>query len=293
MHVPVLIKEILGCLDPKPNENFIDGTVGQAGHALMILEKTGPQGKLLGIDADPGQIANAAARTAGYGDRVILVNDSYANIKQIAKEKNFEPVHGILLDLGYSSWQLEQSGKGFSFLKDEKLDMRYDTSRELTAEKIVNHYPEAEIEKILKEYGEETFARKIAKEITAQRTVRKIETTFQLKNIIESVVPKKFQHGRIHCATKTFQALRIAVNDELNTLQKALPDAAGILAPGGRLAVISFHSLEDRIVKNFFNQEAKRGSVKIVTQKPIAASSEELVKNPRARSAKLRSIIKK
>ncbi len=290
-HTPVLIKEVLHYLDLKPNENVIDCTVGNGGHAKLILEKTGPLGKLLGIDQDPQQIKNTRLATQDFNERIILINDSYANIKEISERIRLNPINVILLDLGYSSWHIEQSGRGFSFNRDEPLDMRYGTG-ELTAEKIVNEYKEAELERILSEYGEENFARKIAKRITEQRRRARITSTFALKKVIEEAIPGKFQRGGIHYATRTFQALRIAVNDELGNLQRVLPAAIEILAPGGRLVVISFHSLEDRIAKNFFKEREKENIVKILTKKPVAPLPEELVMNPRARSAKLRVVIK-
>jgi len=289
IHKPVLTEEVLKYLDPKPGENFIDGTLGQAGHALLILDKNKPDGLVLGIDLDSKQIENSASRLK---DRAILVNDSYANIKEIVLRNNFKSVRGILLDLGYSSWQLENSTKGFSFMRDEMLDMRYSLENTLTAGIIVNEYKEERIKQILEEYGEEKFAKQIAKKIAEQRRVKRIESTFELKHIIESVVPEKFQHSRIHCATKSFQALRIAVNDELNNLTTFLPDAISVLSPGGRLVIISFHSLEDRIVKRFFKDREKEGIVKILTSKPVPATYREIAENPRSRSAKLRAIIK-
>ena len=291
-HVPVLQKEILEYLSPKPNENFIDATIGQGGHARLLLEKTMPNGRLLGIDLDYGQIENSQPLAKEFKERITLVHSSYANIKKIVENAKVGPVHGILLDLGFSSWQLESSNKGFSFQKDERLDMRYDVQSNLTAEKIVNEYPESELQKILEDYGQERFARQITREIVVQRNAKRIQSTFQLKEIIEKAVPRKFQHGKIHCATKTFQALRIAVNQELDSLVTFLPDAVSVLPPGARLAVISFHSLEDRIVKNFFKGKAKEGTITILTPKPVVAGQEEVLANPRARSAKLRAIIK-
>jgi len=290
-HTPVLTKEVLELLDPKPNENFIDGTIGGAGHAKLILEKTSPFGKLLGIDADKGQITNARYATQKFNERVLLVQGSYADMTEITARVRLKPIHGILLDLGYSSWHMEVSGKGFSFLKNETLDMRYGNT-ELTAKDIISTYKEAELEKILEEFGEETFARQIAKKIVQQRKAKPITSTFELKELVESVIPGRLQHGRIHCATKTFQALRIAVNQELDQVQKALPEALQLLAHGGRLAVISFHSLEDRIVKTAFKEWEKTGAVTILTKKPVVAQAQELMVNPRARSAKLRVIIK-
>ncbi len=290
VHIPVLKKEVLKYLDPKSNENFVDGTVGEAGHAIEILKKTGPNGLLLGIDLDPKQVENTRLLTKDFKERVILVNDSYANLRDIVEKENFGPVNGILLDLGMSSWHLEGSGKGFSFQKNEILDMRYDLKNTLTAEKIVNEYSEFEIEKILREYGEEKFSKKIAREIINQRVKKRIESTFELKNIIEKSISKKFH--KIHSATRTFQALRIAVNGELDNLKEVLPQTIEILAEGGRLVIISFHSLEDRIVKNFFKDKEKEETVKILTKKPIMADEDEKLKNPRSRSAKLRAITK-
>lgn len=275
IHKPVLLKEVIEYLDPKPGENFIDCTFGEGGHAKEIEKKIAPGGKLLGIDADPGQPAP--------------VHGSYVDIDAIANKQDFGPVHGILADLGYSSYHIEASGRGFSFLSNEPLDMRYDTTSTVTAADIVNTWSEDELVKIFEEYGEEKFSKKIVKEIIEQRKKEKIETTFDLKNIIESVVLRK---EKIHPATRVFQALRIATNQELENLKIFLPKAIALLASGGRLAVISFHSLEDRMVKHFFQEKVKEGIVKILTKKPIGASQEEIVQNPRARSAKLRAIKK-
>jgi len=285
IHKPVLVKEVLELLNVKPDENVIDGTVGQGGHAALILEKTGPNGKLLGIDADAGQIENAKRNLARFGERVTLVNDSYGNIAEIVQQNNVEPVNAVLLDLGYSSWQLENSGKGFSFQKDEPLDMRYG-SGELTAKKIVNEWPQEKLQEIIEEFGEEKFARRIAEGIVRQRKVKKITTTFELKEVVEKIVLRR---EKIHPATRTFQALRIAVNDELGTVQQGLEGALSVLSSGGRLVVISFHSLEDRIVKNVSKTHPE---LVVLTKKPITASEQEMVTNPRSRSAKVRAIQK-
>src|SRR3989344_5922676 len=290
-HIPVLTKEVLQYLDPKPNENFIDCTIGEGGHARLILEKTAPEGRLLAIDLDASQVENSKLRLAEFAGRASFANGSYASIKEITSGLDFKPVHGILLDLGYSSWQLEKSGRGFSFLKDEVLDMRYDAKNTLTAKKRVNEYPREELEKIIKEYGEEKFAKNIAKKIDEKRRIKKIETTLELVDIITEATPGAFRYGSIHCATRTFQALRIAGNAELDTLEKFLPDAMDILEASGRLAVISFHSLEDRIIKKFFKEREKEEAVKILTKKPVTGGADELLENPRARSAKLRAIM--
>ncbi|MEK7061791.1 MAG: 16S rRNA (cytosine(1402)-N(4))-methyltransferase RsmH [Patescibacteria group bacterium] len=289
-HIPVLTKEVLEYLDPKPNENFIDCTVGQGGHTNLILEKNKPSGKVLGIDLDPDQIKNC--RLSIQDERLVLVNGSYINIKEIIEQMKFGPINGILLDLGYSSWQLEKSGKGFSFQKDEPLDMRYDEKQSLTAKIIVNEYSKVEIERILREYGEEKSAKQIAQKIVEERETKKIESTLELVQIIKQAIHSRHSYSKIHYATRTFQALRIAVNDELNNLTKILPDIISILSSGGRIVIISFHSLEDRIVKFFFKDKEKEGSIKILTKKPLTAESNELKVNPRSRSAKLRAFKK-
>ena len=301
IHTAVLKKEVLEYLDPQQNENFVDCTIGEGGHSEDILEKNGPHGKVLGIDLDPQQILASEWLHVQFKDRIILVVDSYINLIEIIERKNFGPVNGVLLDLGMSSVQLEATQKGFSFQVDQCLDMRYnDEVNYLTAEKIVNEWPEEKIEEILKNYGEEKFSKRIAKNIVEQRKLGRIKTTFQLTKIIKDATPSAYQRGKIHYATRTFQALRIAVNDELENIKKVLLLAISVLAPGGRLVVISFHSLEDRIVKNFLANEAKMTQsiprvmplLKILTKKPITASRDELGKNPRARSAKLRAAVK-
>ena len=275
IHKPVLEKEVIECLDPKPNENFIDCTLGHGGHARLILERTSPNGKLVGIDQDPEQIKIAKEQLKEFGSRLIAVNSSYTHLKEIAKDIT---VNGILLDMGMSSWHLEDSKRGFSFQKDEPLDMRYDPSQAETAEDIVNHYSEEDLARIFSEYGQERFAARIARAIVRKRPLR---TTGQLVELIK--VPGS---SKIHPATRVFQALRIAVNKELENIEIVIPQAIEVLAQGGRLAVISFHSLEDRIVKNYFKKQ------KLLFKKPITASREEIRENPRSRSAKLRLMIK-
>jgi len=290
MHIAVLQKEVLEYLKPESNENFIDATVGEAGHTLSILERNNPEGKVLGIELDLNLYQRLLERKI---DRLVLVNDSFLNIKEIVRKNKFGPVSGILFDLGFSSWHLEESKKGFSFLRDEVLDMRYnDNFTELTAEKILNEWPEKEIKKVLKEYGEERFAGRISRRITEIRERKLIQRTSQLVEIIARAVPGWYRHRRIHFATRTFQALRIAVNDELNNLQKALPQSLQVLEKGGRVVAISFHSLEDRIVKNYFREISKKGLAKILTKKPVRPTEEEIIKNPKSRSAKLRSVVK-
>jgi len=230
IHIPVLQKEVLKYLDPKPNQNFIDCTIGGAGHTLAILEKNKPEGKILGIEWDAELYKNLSRATI---NRLVLVNDNFVNLKEIVDREKFKPVHGILFDLGMSSWHLEESERGFSFLRNEPLDMRFGAQNELTAEEIVNKWRAKDIEKVLEEYGEERFAERIAKNIVEIRKFKSIETTFQLLDVIKKAVPGWYQHQRLHFATKTFQALRIAVNDELENLKEVLPQALEILMPGG------------------------------------------------------------
>jgi len=276
MHIPVLKKEVLQYLDPKPNENFIDCTINGGGHTYNILKKTKPNGKVLGIELDKDIFDKLSLSKK---DRLVLTNDSYVNLKEIVKKTKFTSINGILFDLGMSSWHLEESGRGFTFLKDELLDMRYSLENDLTAEYIINNWSESEIARILREYGEERFARRISKRIVQERPIK---TTFQLVKVIGS------KRGKIHHSARTFQALRIAVNDELNNLKKALPKVVEALEKGGRIVIISFHSLEDRIVKNFF----KDSNLKVLTKKPVIPSQEEIKINRRSRSAKLRAATK-
>jgi 16S rRNA (cytosine1402-N4)-methyltransferase len=293
VHIPVLQKEVIKYLDPKPNENFVDCTLDGGGHALMILERSG-KGKVLGIDYDQEILKTAKERIskAGYEKRAIVACDNYANLKLIIDNCKFKSISGILLDLGMSSWHIEDSKRGFSFSKNEPLDMRYGADNPLTAEKILNYWSEQEIERVLKEFGEEGFSEQIAKTIIRARKMKPIRTTFQLVEVIKMALPSKFLHQKIHFATRTFQALRIAVNSELDNLKKVLPQALDALDKDGRLVVISFHSLEDRIVKNFFRDKESEQKLKVATNKPITPSDEEIRINPRSRSSKLRAAIK-
>lgn len=296
-HVPVMKEEVLKYLDPKPNQNFIDCTLGDGGHAATILEKTAPDGKLLGIDADPEAIESVelGIKDEGLKRRLIVVNDNFRNLGAIVQKKEFGPVHGILLDLGFSSSTLER-GRGFSFLKDEPLDMRFDTREGIRAAEIVNGWNQKQIAELLAEHGEEKLSREIADKIVEMRRIESIITTKQLTETILMAYREKLKSkkevpwiGGVHPATKTFQALRIAVNDELQALHEVLSQAVEALEPEGRLAVIAFHSLEDRIVKQFFREWADV-KMKILTKKPIVPSDVEISSNPRARSAKMRVI---
>ena len=295
-HISVLQKEVIQYLNPRPGDNFIDGTCGNAGHALDILKNIGEAGKILTLDLDEQALARAKEKVAAAGgsraSQVIFVNDNFAHLAEAVRQNNFSPVNGILADIGMSSEQLENSGRGFSFLRDEALDMRFSVKQDLTASGIINQWTGEELEEILREYGEERFARRISRQIINNRKLKPILTTRELVSVIALAVPVRYQHARIHFATRTFQALRIAVNDELRNLKSFLPQAVDILARDGRLAVISFHSLEDRIVKRFFREQAQADRLKILTKRPITPSLEEQIINPRSRSAKLRAAAK-
>ena len=286
MHKPVLLKEVLDYLNPQPGENFIDCTFGFGGHSLPILERISPNGKLLGIEYDKEVLSKSKSEK-----NLILVNNNFKNLKEIIENNKFHKINGILLDLGVSSWHFDKSNRGFSFQTDEPLIMNC-SGEGLNADDIVNQWPEQELVKIFKEYGEEKFPGRIARIICQERRKEQIKTTGQLIEIIKQVIPKKYRYGKIHFATKVFQAIRIAVNDELNNLENVLPQALEVLEKNGRLVVISFHSLEDRIVKNFFRNSAKEDKLEILTKKPIVPSFEEINLNNRSRSAKLRAILK-
>jgi len=294
MHIPVLQKEVIEYLNPKPQEKFIDATFGFGGHSILILEKILPDGRLLGIDRSPEMITKieSDSRFLKFKKNLILICDNFVNLKEIVEKNNFKEVSGILFDLGMSRWHIEESQRGFSLKKEEILDMRYNPQDSLTAEEIINRWPKEKIENILREYGQERFAKKISEKILENRKRQSIKTTFQLIDIIKKAIPVNYQHQKIHFATRTFQALRIAVNDELNNIDKALPQAWAILKKEGRLAIISFHSLEDRMVKNFFKDYSRKGFLKILTKKPIRPESSEIIANPSSRSAKLRVAIK-
>ncbi|HIP96321.1 MAG TPA: 16S rRNA (cytosine(1402)-N(4))-methyltransferase RsmH [Anaerolineae bacterium] len=296
-HTPVLYQEVLAGLQVRPGGRYIDGTVGAGGHAQGILDASTPDGRLLGIDADPAAIELSREKLVAYGGRVTLVHGNFAELEAIARREGFFPADGILLDLGLSSMQLEAAPRGFSFLSDGPLDMRFDPTGPTTAADLVNGLSVEELAEILYRYGEEPRARAIARAIVARRP---LHTTRELAAVVEQVVRRR---GRIHPATRTFQALRIAVNGELDALEAVLPQAVRVLAPGGVLAVIAFHSLEDRLVKRFFQRESRdclcppeqpictcghRATLEILTPKPIRPRAEEVQANPRSRSARLR-----
>jgi 16S rRNA (cytosine1402-N4)-methyltransferase len=282
-----LLEPVLDFLQPRPGSGFraLDCTLGAGGHAFGLLERSAPDGRLVGLDADPRALELAAARLAPFGGRVTLLNRNFGDLAEL----DLEPVDAIVFDLGLSSMQLESSGRGFSFRADEPLDMRFDPQAELaTAAELLNTLPEADLERILREYGEEPRARRLARTIAQRRHDRPLQTTTDLVAAVTAALGPA--RGRIHPATRTFQALRIAVNDELQALQAGLDAAVHLLQPHGRLAVISFHSLEDRIVKWRFRGYADDGLVRILTRKPVTPMDEEARANPRARSAKLRVV---
>ncbi len=286
MHIPVMRREVIKFLAPHSNENFIDATLGMAGHAKLILENTGPQGKLLGIDQDISAIEESSRQLKNFSGRIALVQANFSELGLIVRRWPVKKINGILFDLGISSAQLE-SLRGFSFLKSGPLDMRMSGDSQLSAKKIINTWPEQKIREILFRYGEEPMASRIANAITEARRRNEIENTQELVEIIGNAIPTvEKKRRKIHFATQCFQALRIAVNHELENLENTLKQAAGILSPGGRIVIISFHSLEDRIVKHFF---LKNASLEILTPKPVVASKEENQENPRSRSAKLRA----
>lgn len=296
-HVPVLLTEVIDSLQLKPGMNVIDCTLGDAGHSEAMLEKTSPGGRLLGLDADPESLLRAKQYLYRFAERAIFVRDNFVHLKEIVGREDFAPVNAILMDLGWSSPQFAERGRGFSFDKDEPLDMRYGSGGETAAE-ILNALSQKELELIFKNYGEEKLAKEIAAAIVLRRDAEPLKTTAELVEIVLAVYREKLHStkevpwvGGIHPATKIFQALRIAVNKELDVLKETLPQAVSVLVPGGRLAVITFHSLEDRIVKHFFQAEENK-TLKIITKKPLVTAPEEIKNNPRSRSAKLRVIEK-
>lgn len=288
MHIPVLLDEVLNYLDPQPGQKFIDATINGGGHGLAIAEKIRPNGKLLGIEWDKAIFEKLKERIANsdFGN-IILVNDSYINLRKIAEEKSFREADGILFDLGMSSWHLE-SGRGFSFQKDEILDMRFSPDLPVSALEVVNTWTAKDLEKVIREYGGESFARVIAGGIVEQKKKGIIKTTGQLVEVIKKAVPSWYANRRLHPATKTFQALRMTVNRELQNIEEGITAALGILKNGGRLAIISFHGLEDKIIKKVCLEEKRRGGLRVITKNVIRPRQEEIRSNPRARSAKMR-----
>lgn len=285
MHISVLKQPILELFRQIKLNSFIDATLGAAGHSLAMLQDHPELTTLIGFDRDPSALENAKALLPNTS---ILIHSNYRHLKNELEKHNISQVDGILFDIGVSSMQLDQAERGFSFQQEGPLDMRMDSTQTLTAEDVVSSYPEEKLANIIYNYGEERASRRIAKAIVQARRKERIDTTQKLVSVIETVLPRR---GKLHPATKTFQALRIEVNAELESLEQALDQALQLLAPGGILAVISFHSLEDRIVKNFFRNQDKE-QFRILTKKPLIASSDECRQNPRSRSSKLRAIQK-
>lgn len=289
-HVPVMLQEVLAGLNLKSGTNVFDGTVGLGGHAKTILNITSPNGRLLGLDLDETALDSARKTLENFGSRAMLVYENYSNIGKVVLNFSFGSVQAALLDLGFSSLEIDDPARGFSFRFSGPLDMRYDARQELTAAHIVNMWSEAQIADILHEYGEEKFAYLIARAIIMKRSEERIVDTQTLAELIAGIPQLRRGHYKINPATRTFQALRIAVNHELENVKLGIASLMSIVESGGRIAIISFHSLEDRIVKRVFAKFIADGYAKPITKKPIIPSDEEIERNPRARSAKLRII---
>lgn len=302
-HTSVLFKETIDSLAVKPDGVYVDGTLGGGGHASGICERLGSKGLLIGIDRDKDALAAAEKRLEGYKCRKIFVQSNYSQVKSVLEDNCIDKINGAVLDLGVSSFQLDNSERGFSYMQDSPLDMRMNADDSFSAYDVVNTYSEKELARIIREYGEERWASRIASFIVKKRAEAPLTSTFELVDAIKAAVPASARREGPHPAKRTFQAIRIEVNDELSQLKKAVDEFCDVLAPGGRLAVITFHSLEDRIVKEIFARRVhpctcppefpvcvcgKIPDIKKVTGKPLTASKEELLANPRARSAKLR-----
>lgn len=291
MHIPVLLKEALSLLDPQSGDTIVDATANGGGHFLEIAKRVSPKGVVIGIEADREIFENLQKKIIAEGLQMntLVVHGNYANLSNILREKRIHKIQGIVFDLGLSSLQLENSKKGFSFQKDEPLDMRFDPDAgTYKASDVINHGTPGELEMIFRTYGEERYARKIANAIVDERKRRPILTTTELVRVIAWAIPKNASRQKIHFATRVFQALRIAVNNELENIKKGIESGISMLAPKGRIVVIAFHSIEDRIVKEVFKKNAKEGAVALISKKPITPTQEEIRHNHRARSAKLR-----
>lgn len=306
-HVPVLLNEIIDILNPQPGDIFVDCTLGGGGHSKAILERTLPHGYLIGIDQDLNALNAARKNLSRYKDNIIFVHSNYKNLDEIISKYSPEGINGILFDLGVSSHQLDEKERGFSYMQDAPLDMRMNQTNSFSARDLINSYSEEMLANIIKEYGEERWAKRIAQFIVQARNKKSIETTGELVEIIKAAIPARARKDGPHPAKRTFQAIRIAVNEELDVLEQALDIAVKWLKKGGKIGVISFHSLEDRIVKERFKYLAqkcvcpseipicqcnKKALIKILTRKPVVANKEELATNPRARSAKFRAAVK-
>ena len=283
-HVPVLTQQVLEGLQVKAGGSYIDCTVGEGGHSRAILEASSPGGQLLGIDLDPQALETAEERLRSFRDLTVLTNDNFSNLRRIARDQGFYSVDGILFDVGLSSLQLEGEGRGFSFRADDPLDMRFDPRQEITAWEVVNQYSQGDLARIIRTYGEERMAVRIARGIVESRPV---DTSLQLAQVVTRAARRPW--SRIHPATRTFQAIRVEVNRELENLELALRQAVSLLERGGRLVIIAYHSLEDRLVKGFFRQESRdTKSIRLINKKIISPSREEVRTNHRSRSARMR-----
>ena len=302
-HKSVLLNETIDGLNIKPDGIYVDGTLGGGGHAYEVCRRLGEKGSIIGIDQDAAAIEAASARLKDFGEKVTIVRSNYCDMKSKLHELGIDKVDGIVLDLGVSSYQLDMAERGFSYREDAPLDMRMDTRQKMTARDIVNDYTEADLYRVIRDYGEDKFAKNIAKHIVQARAVKPVETTAELSEIIRASIPMKFQKKSGHPAKRTFQAIRIELNRELDVLRDSLDDMIDLLNPGGRLCIITFHSLEDRIVKSAFRKNenpctcppdfpvcvcGKKSKGSIITKKPILPSEEELEYNSRSKSAKLR-----
>ena len=302
-HISVLLDETIDGLDIKPDGIYVDGTLGGGGHSYEILRRLSPKGRLIGIDQDGEALKAAGERLKKFENQITLVRSNYCEIDKVLKELNVEKVDGILLDIGVSSYQLDNLERGFSYKSDAPLDMRMDTRQELTAADVVNTYSENELFKIIKDYGEDKFAKNIAKHIVLARKENPLETTKELSEVIKRAIPMKVQAKGGHPAKKTFQAIRIEVNQELTVLKESIDKMIDLLKPNGRICIITFHSLEDRIVKTKFRENenpctcppnfpvcvcGKKSKGKVITRKPIIPSEDEIEENKRAKSSKLR-----
>ena len=302
-HKSVLLNETIDGLNIKPDGIYVDGTLGGGGHAYEVCRRLGEKGSIIGIDQDAAAIEAASARLKDFGEKVTIVRSNYCDMKSKLHELGIDKVDGIVLDLGVSSYQLDTAERGFSYREDAPLDMRMDTRQKMTARDIVNDYTEADLYRVIRDYGEDKFAKNIAKHIVQARAVKPVETTAELSEIIRASIPMKFQKKSGHPAKRTFQAIRIELNRELDVLRDSLDDMIDLLNPGGRLCIITFHSLEDRIVKSAFRKNenpctcppdfpvcvcGKKSKGKVITRKPILPSETEMEENPRSKSAKLR-----
>ena len=302
-HKSVLLNETIDGLNIKPDGIYVDGTLGGGGHAYEVCRRLGEKGSIIGIDQGAAAIEAASARLKDFGEKVTIVRSNYCDMKSKLHELGIDKVDGIVLDLGVSSYQLDTAERGFSYREDAPLDMRMDTRQKMTARDIVNDYTEADLYRVIRDYGEDKFAKNIAKHIVQARAVKPVETTAELSEIIRASIPMKFQKKSGHPAKRTFQAIRIELNRELDVLRDSLDDMIDLLNPGGRLCIITFHSLEDRIVKSAFRKNenpctcppdfpvcvcGKKSKGSIITKKPILPSEEELEYNSRSKSAKLR-----